>query len=109
DPAQRELGLCSSRLLVVHQLRDVHVGQRVARDDDEGVVEPVGEALDAPGRAQQLVFPLQVDAHGVHPGLFTVGSQERVRQVVDVDVDLVDAVASEQVEDVLDYGGVHHG
>jgi hypothetical protein len=109
DPTQRYSGEGAPLLVVPHQLRYVHVGQRVAGDQDEGVVEPVGEALDATGRAEQLVLPLQVDAHAVYPRLLAVSLEERVRQVVDVDADFLDAVLRQKVEDVLDDRGVHHG
>ena len=41
DPAQGYGGQGALLLVELHQLPDVHVRQRVARDDDEGVVEPV--------------------------------------------------------------------
>src|SRR5918997_832969 len=86
----------------------VYVRQRVARDDDEGVVEPVGQTLHSPRRAQELLFPLQAYSHAVHPGLLAVGFQKRIGQVVDIYVHLLDAVAGQEVEDVLDNRGVHH-
>src|SRR5215211_3361214 len=107
DPMQRYGGQSAPLLVEGDELLDVHIRQGVARDDDEGVVEPLGEALDAAGRAPQLVFPAQVDLHAVGPRLLAVSLQQGVGQVVDVDVDLLYAVGGEKVEDVLDYGGVH--
>src|ERR687897_2132099 len=108
DPPQGYGGQRALLPVKLDQFLYVYVGQRVARDDYEGVVEPVGQTLYAPRRAKQLLFPLQVYGHAVHPGLFAVGFEKRVGQVVDVYVHLLDAVAGKEGEDVLDDRGVNH-
>ena len=59
--------------------------------------------LYAAGCTSELLLSYEVYAHTVNVGLLAVvGFEERVGQVVDVDVGLGDAVACEQIEDVLD-------
>src|SRR3712207_3355595 len=98
-----------SLLLLVEgdELAQVHVGEGVAGDYHEGVVEPVRQALHAAGRALELFLPAQGDGHAVDLRGLAVGGEQGVGQVVDVDVDLLYTVAGQQAEDVLDDRGVH--
>ena len=81
---------------------EVDVGERVAADHQEGVItEELRTRPHPAGGSQQL-------------GLVVVGQPlaeelpDRVREVVQVGDHLLEAVAVEQVEDVLHHGPVQH-
>src|ERR671911_2116771 len=50
DPPQGYSSQGALLPVILHQLPYVYVRQRVARDDDEGIIEPVSQALHAPRR-----------------------------------------------------------
>jgi hypothetical protein len=87
-----------------HDVSNVDVGQGVAHDDDEGVVEVPLQTLHASGRAPELLFPAQVYVHALYLRGLSVSCQQGVRQVTNVDVDLLSTRLRQQLEDVLDDG-----
>src|SRR5919112_1283438 len=109
DAHQRQRRQSPPLLMEGHDLSHVHVGQGVAHDDDEGLVEAVGDTLDAPRRPHKFVLAGYADLRAVHAGRTPVGVQDGVGQVVDVDVDLVQPRLRQELEDVLDYRLAYDG
>ncbi len=81
------------------------VGQGVTHHYDEGFHEAVGEAFDAPSSAHEIGLAGEAHPHAAYPSFFSaVDLEEGVGEVVEVYVDLLDALSGEELEDVLNYG-----
>ena len=90
-----------------HGLGEVDVGERVATDDDERVVQQTGGILDAARGAQGAILYHVVQ---VHPqiGPITEVVADAGPQVLQSDDHLGDPVATQQPEHVLHAGSPHH-
>jgi hypothetical protein len=104
DPLQGDRGERALLLVEGHDVSNVDVGQGVTHDDDEGVVEVRLQTLHAAGRAPELLLPAEVYVHASYRRGLSVSRQQSVRQVADVDVDLLSTRLRQQLEDVLDDG-----
>ncbi len=97
-------------LVEVDHLGEVEVGERVAADDQEGVVEKVLGQPDGAGGARRRLLHRVVDVHAQAAAVAEVVADEPGQEGQGHD-HFVDAVPLDQFEDVLDGGLVddrHH-
>ena len=81
-------------------LLEVHVRQRVSRDDDEGVVQPPAGEADRSGRAERRLLDRVLDVDAERLTVAEVAA-DRLRQEGDRDDHVLHAVAAEELDDVL--------
>ena len=84
----------------VDDLSQVDVAERVARDDEERLVERVGGEPHGAGRAERALLDRVLDVQPEARAVAEVGA-DRLRQERDRDDDVLEAVLAEQLEDVL--------
>jgi hypothetical protein len=99
-----------SLLLAVelHRRGQVEVGDVIAGDDQEGVVEEVLGVLDASRRAERLVLRGVRERHAEVRSIAEVMADD-AREELDGGHDLGDAVLPEEQQDVLHHGPAHDG
>ncbi len=81
-------------------LLQVDVAERVARDDEERVVERVRGEPHGAGRAERALLDRVLDVQAEARAVAEVGA-DRLRQERDGDDDVLEAVLAQQLEDVL--------
>ena len=86
--------------VVAQRLAEVDVGEGVAADEHEGVVEVLLDALHAPGRPQRGLFDRVDDLDAPLRAIAEV-RDDLVGEVVEGHDDGLDAVPLEQLDDVL--------
>ena len=102
DARRRQGGEGATLAVGRDQRGQVDVGQRVARYDEERfVAEQVGAVAHAAGRPEQLL--LVAVGHAVAEVV-----ADRIREVMQVGDDLLDAAALEQVDDVRHDRPIEH-
>ena len=84
-------------------LPEVEVAKRVARDDEECVVELVGREPDRAGGAERRFLDGILDVDAKRLAVAEVAS-DRLREEGDGDDDVLEAVFPEQLDDVLHAG-----
>jgi hypothetical protein len=62
----------------IDDLPHVHVGKGVAHNNDEGLVEALGEPLDPSHRSHKLVLSGKVDLRAVHLGRSPIEPQDYI-------------------------------
>ena len=96
--ADRDRGL--ALLVEGDELAEVDVAERVARDDEEGVVELVGGQRHRAGGAERRLLDRVLDLHPQRLAVAEVAA-DRLRQERDRDDDVLEAVLAQELEDVL--------
>ncbi len=84
----------------VEELRQVDVAERVAGDDDERVVEPVGGESNRPGGSERALLDGVLDVQ-THVRSVAEVRADRLRQERDGHDDVVHPVLAHELEDVL--------
>jgi hypothetical protein len=80
-------------------LRQVDVGQGIARDDDEGVIERVADLADGAASTERRLLDAVFEPHPDRAAV-TKAVLDLRREVLQRDERVVDAVALEEIEDV---------
>ena len=90
-------------LVELDELRQVEVAERVARDDEEGVVEPVRGQANRAGSAERRLLDgvLHVQPEGL---AVSEVRADRLRQERDGDDHVLEAMLAEELHDVLHAG-----
>ena len=87
--------------------RQVDVGEHVAGDDEEAVVELVAGVENRAGRPERRLLGRVDEVHAELGAVAEIGA-DRAREEADGDDDLLEAVLAEQVHDVLGHRRVRH-
>ena len=87
-------------LVQVDDLVQVDVAERVARDDEERLVEPVRREPHRAGGAERALLDRVLDVQAEVAAVAEVGA-DRLRQERHRDHDVAEAVVAQQLEDVL--------
>ena len=106
-PGQHHGGLGGAVPVEGHGLGEIDVGEGIAADHDEGLVEKTGGVLDAPGGAQRPVLDHVLEVHA-QLGAVTEVVANAGTQVLEGDHHLGDPMTTEQPEHVLHAGPAHH-
>src|SRR5579884_4268037 len=96
-------GLSSTEYSISIELDDsaeVDVAERVARDDEEGVIETVAREAHGAGGAERALLDRVLDLEPERLAVAEVGA-DRLRQERDRDDDVAEVVLAQQLEDVL--------
>ena len=88
-------------LVPVDERAQVDVAERVAGDDEEGLVEQAAREADRAGGAERQLLHRVLDVHVERVAVAEVAA-DRLRHERQRDHDLVEAVPAQQLEDVLD-------
>jgi hypothetical protein len=106
DRHQADGGQGRPLLVEGDDLAEVDVGEDVAGDDEEALVEHVHRVADRPGRPEGLLLGRVDHLHAELAAVAEVVAYD-VRHERQGHDDLVDAVVSQQVDDVLHHRAVH--
>ena len=107
DPLQRDGGERAGLLVAADDLGEVDVGQHVTGDHEERLVELVSGVAHRAGSSQRRVLGGVSHLDAELPAVAEVGA-DLVREERHGDHDLVEAVAREQLHDVLHHRPVRH-
>ena len=89
--------------VVLHERVQIDIAERVARDDEEGLVDIASGHLDRAGRSEWRFLDRVLDRHTERLAVAEVGAH-RLRHEGKGDRHLVDALGMQQLEDVLHAG-----
>ena len=108
DPLQRDRTGRTGRAVRLHERAEVDVGEHVAGDDEERLVELVGRVAHRARRAERRVLGGVPHAHAEVRAVTEVRA-DVVREERDRHDDVVEAVLGEQADDVLHHRPVRDG
>ena len=108
DGVEHDGGVRPALLVCAHHRGEIDVGEGVAADHQEGVIEEVGGVAHTPRGPERPVLDDVLDLH-VQLGAVSKAIADLLAEVGERHDDLGDPVIPEEPEDVLEHRGADHG